>query len=555
MARPDPDAGPDPLPEAEADPDAEALPQLYGSYMPTMAVNQQIPQGLQMPMDVPYDVPYDGLGVGQCSTMVDQCCGMADQGCSMQCSNQGSTTTTTTTGQSGQQCYTKYVRKCRYSNKPVCQTMSKTKCYDHAIKECRYTQEKQYVDVPVNECKLINEKKCFKYDGVECASKGNTYSHNFTWVNEEKEPEADEQIEKCHSIKSCKVTTKMETRIQKIPKQECEKISQPRKVCNSIAVPQPPQVISYTDYRTDYKQQCYRIPKPVCRQVPCQYHVVSQNICPLQSSCPTNNFGGGPCPTSSCDQMTGGTMVGGMNGAISLPEAVGGIDICGACRTQNVQMCQKTVQKCDMEYETVCQQVPYKVPVPGTRTIPSPPKYTMKCHIVNDMIDQCKTVYIDKTVEVPVQSCKNGVEEKCFKYSVPQHKVVTQPANEIVKFETRECDVATVEREHCAMLNTRMDCQKRTVPRAVLIRKKVCDRTKMARYCNTIPFSQCVNNPGQECTMEPTQVCVPTSSCPQNDYCNQCTQFVNSGGYNQCSTPTCPNYFTPPGNCPTGVCY
>jgi len=628
FARPDPDASPDPLPEAEADPDAEAIPHLYGSYIPTMAINpQQIAQTLPMPIN-------SGASAGQCSTMVDQCCNMANQGCCpyqqitqvnqpgqqypiqtiqpgqqypiqtiqpgqqypIQTIQPGQQFPSQSGVKTGQQCYTTYERKCRYANKPVCQTMSETKCDDHPIKACRFVQEKQYVKVPVTQCKLVNERTCFQYNATECKSKGNTYNHNFTWVNQELETEADKQIEKCHSVKTCKVTTNMEQRIQKVPKQECEKIEQPRKVCNSVAIPQPPQVIPTMDYRTDYRQQCYRIPKPVCRQVPCQYHVVKQNICP---TCTNPNYGGGPCSTPSCPLSQGGSsmgvpvmsgaipaVVGGplmsgvvtlpaavggpvmtgavplpaplggpvLTGAVPLPAPVGGGDMCGACRSQNVQMCQKTVQKCEMEYETVCQQVPFRVPVSGTRTIPSPPKYEMKCDTITDTIDQCKTVYVDKTVEVPVQSCQQGQEKKCFQYSVPQHTVVDKDAMEMVKFETRQCDIATVPREHCAMLPTRMDCKKQEVNRAVLIRKKVCDRTKLARYCNVIPFSKCINNPGQECTMEPRQVCVPTSSCQQSSYCNQCSQFVNNGGYSQCSTPKCPNYYVAPGYCPSGRC-
>ena len=31
--------------------------------------------------------------------------------------------------------------------------------------------------------------------------------------------------------------------------------------------------VPYTDYKTEYKQQCYNVPKPVCQQRPCTYQV------------------------------------------------------------------------------------------------------------------------------------------------------------------------------------------------------------------------------------------------------------------------------------------
>lgn len=51
-----------------------------------------------------------GVSQGDQCGMMDQCCGMAEQGC---CQEQG------------QKCYTVYERKCRYANKPVCQTMTR----------------------------------------------------------------------------------------------------------------------------------------------------------------------------------------------------------------------------------------------------------------------------------------------------------------------------------------------------------------------------------------------------------------------------------------------
>merc|ERR1719357_2421814 len=92
-------------------------------------------------------------------------------------------------------------------------------------------------------------------------------------------------------------------------------------------------------------------------------------------------------------------------------------------------------------------------------------------------------------------------------------------------------------------------CQN-TCQQGVLIRQRVCDRVRQARYCNILPFSYCQNNPGQECTMVPREVCQNT--CQQSSYCDQCSQFASSGGYSRCSTNTCPNFYSPAANCPLG---
>ena len=78
----------------------------------------------------------------------------------------------------------------------------------------------------------------------------------------------------------------MKTR--KVPKRECKDVAIPRQVCSSVPVPQPPivrqpspltppypsyQDVPYNDYRIEYKRQCYKINRPVCRVEPCQYNV------------------------------------------------------------------------------------------------------------------------------------------------------------------------------------------------------------------------------------------------------------------------------------------
>jgi len=205
-----------------------------------------------------------------------------------------------------------------------------------------------------------------------------------------------------------------------------------------------------------------------------------------------------------------------------------------------------------MTYEDVCQQVPFRVPVQRTRTEQPPPRYEMQCNPITTSTQQCKTIYIDEPMQVPVKSCESGVEEKCYSYEVPDQTVERVQESESVDFPSADCTVQEAEKEHCTMLPTELVCQKSTVRRGVLIRQKVCDRVRQARYCNILPFSYCMNTPGQECTMVPREVCQPT--CSQSSYCNQCSEFAGQGGFSQCSTGSCPNFYSPASNCQGGSC-
>lgn len=533
----------DPTPDADPD----ALPQLWGaggmqSMMPAITLPAPISSmGGGMVAMGPADV-----GGGNCG-MVDECCGMADKGCCMD---------------QGQQCFTKWEQQCRYANKPVCQTQTKEFCDTHPIRECRFIKKPEYIDVPVNKCTPKMEKKCFKYIGKSCKPTSNPYTATFNWTNDILSDGVMKSVNKCHQVKTCKITETMKQGMRKVPKKECRNVPVTTKDCQSIPVPQAPYQVPYTTYRTEYRQQCYPVPKPVCRMEPCSYQVIQQNICPTcvmpgvpgagcGDSCGGGMIGSGACGGGGgCGGSVGGG--GPYGGGAGGP--YGGGNMCGACREQNVQMCTKMTQKCEMTTENVCQQIPIRVPVQSTRTVTPPPRYEMQCTPRTIDQQQCKTIYVDEPYEYPVKQCNPGSEEKCYDYEVPDQTVDRQQESEPVEFPSADCVLEESEKEHCTMLPTQLDCRKTTERRGVLIRQRVCDRVRQARYCNILPFSFCQNNPGQECTMVPREVCQPT--CQQNNYCDQCSQFAGSGGFSQCSTQTCPNFYSPAANCPQGgSCY
>ena len=57
------------------------------------------------------------------------------------------------------------------------------------------------------------------------------------------------------------------------------------------------QEVGIVNYRIEYKKQCYKVAKPVCRQKPCQYQVRQESVCP---TCMEPNYLGIGCGTPTC---------------------------------------------------------------------------------------------------------------------------------------------------------------------------------------------------------------------------------------------------------------
>merc|ERR1712059_54309 len=162
---------------------------------------------------------------------------------------------------------------------------------------------------------------------------------------------------------------------------------------------------------------------------------------------------------------------------------------------------------------------------------------------ITEYKDKCSVVYEPQTYNVPVKQCKQGTTKKDFNYKVPQFNLAKIPMNETVSFPTHECEITHTDEKYCVDLPTRLDCKSKTITRRVKINKVVCDQQKMSKYCHNVPYSYCKNVPGQVCEMVAKKVCQPT--CQQTDYCNTCAQFASGGGFSQCATATCPNFYSP----------
>jgi len=418
-----------------------------------------------------------------------------------------------------------YERQCEYVNKPQCIPKMRQKCENVPIKGCRDTYETKTITIPVQQCKVTTEQRCFDFDKKQCKNEQQKHVETITW-NDEVLTQGEESKQLCMKVKQCNVVDRTIQKTKKVPERKCEQVPNNRRNCQTIQVPQPPIQVPYTDYRTEYKQQCYNVPKPVCKQVPCSYAVQTQNVCPtcIMPGVPGPACGNNPS-TSSC---------GGGRAPQPQPE------MCGACRQQNVQMCTKMKQECEMTYEKVCQSVPIRVPFQNTRTVQPPPRPEVKCETETTYSEQCRTVYTTQTIEVPVQSCNTQLVEKCEPINIPSSSVQVNPRSEDKEFLLNICQIETLPSQHCVPLPVGEVCSNKAITKTVRVRSRKCDRTSYKPKCATFQEEICQNNAGQVCKNVPREVCQP--ECPQTNYCNTCQQFAGQGGFDQCGTPTCPNY-------------
>merc|ERR1719150_1117311 len=95
-----------------------------------------------------------------------------------------------------------------------------------------------------------------------------------------------------------------------------------------------------------------------------------------------------------------------------------------------------------MVNEQVCQQVPVRVPVPGTKTVPQPARWEMRCE----------------------------------EYQVPKQEVQSSPDSGSVTIPVENCDIVEEDKQYCARLPTEVLCSNTTMTKQVRYKRRVCDR-------------------------------------------------------------------------------
>lgn len=206
----------------------------------------------------------------------------------------------------------------------------------------------------------------------------------------------------------------------------------------------------------------------------------------------------------------------------------------GSCSTGLQQCCTTT-------YEEVYNRVPCRVAKQVPVTIQPPPVYKQVCETVTNTEKSCRTVMKQVTYNVPQQRCIPGIEQKCFPINIPQQRVETDTKDAILEFPTEECDVQEGTDRHCATLEVDVECRESSVRRSAIISRQVCDQQINQQRCIDIPRSSCEKTGGQSCQMVPRKVCQDT--CSTDNMCNQCSQFVGSGGYGSCNLGACSSFY------------
>lgn len=198
-------------------------------------------------------------------------------------------------------------------------------------------------------------------------------------------------------------------------------------------------------------------------------------------------------------------------------------------------------QCCSTVMEQVCQQVPTRVPRTVTTMEAGVPQFQQVCDTVTEYKQDCRTVMITTTVNLPTKRCETAQERKCVTIRVPEVEIKDSVRSESLRYPFNNCTIEEVEDKHCADVDSGVSCNLEQERRVVTIRRSVCDQERQQQFCHEVPSSSCSNVGGQVCEMVPREVCQNT--CATTASCNTCSEFVSGGGYGICNTDTCNNFY------------
>jgi len=451
---------------------------------------------------------------GQCAS--DQCCGMADNNCCL----------------GGQQCYTYYEQECQRVDRPRCQIESSEFCKNRKIPMCRVIRVPEQTSITVEHCIKRPKRECFKYTREICNSFPESYMHQVQWQNDRLEETNTTEIEECKTVDVCKIVPEVKIEERIVNKQVCNDTKTEQKEQCTIDYQQSQdQVVQRTQFKIDYQQRCFNVPRQVCESNSCTSQgclnggsVCSANDYTYQQRCAT--MVGGPGPQSGACGAQGLPAMGPGCGAPSgnICQEVKEAACYGpasSCQAASQQCCQTIQQK-------VCQQVPVRVPVLVNMTIPGRMVPQRKCVNVDVEVPVCINVQETVKEEKTVDKCETEKKEQCVQFELPTFSIVKANRSEEVDLRIRKCKKSTVEQEYCHTFpDAEVDCRERRETRRYILNKVVCDRQRDAKICRTIPWSRCMTGSDQDCRMVAKQRCV--DSCSSNPACGQCDQLRQTG--------------------------
>jgi len=451
---------------------------------------------------------------GPCAS--DQCCGMADNNCCL----------------GGKQCYTYYEQECKRVDRPRCQIESSEFCKNRKIPMCRVVRKPEQTTITVEKCVKRAKRECFKYQREICNSFPESHMHNVTWQNDRLEETDVEEIEECKTVDACKIVQEVKEEERVVEKQVCNGTrTEQKQQCTVEYSRSPDQVRQQTQFKVDYQQRCFNVPRQICESNSCTTQgcvnggsVCSSNDYTYQQRCATV-VGSPIVPQNPCGGSQGmvqGNPCGSQNGNVcqEVKEA--------ACYGPSASCQAPTQQCCRMVQEKVCQQVPVRVPVMVNITIPGRVVPSKKCDTVDVEVPFCEMVQETIKENKTYDKCEMEKKEHCVPFELPTFSVIKQDREEQIDLRITKCKKSVVEQEYCHVFpDAEVDCRERRETRRYILNKVVCDRERDAKICRTIPWSRCLTGSDQECKMVPRQRCV--DSCSTNPACGKCDQLRQEG--------------------------
>jgi len=449
----------------------------------------------------------------------DQCCGMADNNCCL----------------GGKQCYTYYEQQCKRVDRPRCQIESSEFCKNRRIPMCRVVRVPQQARITVQGCVKRAKRECFKYQREICNSYPESLMHNVTWQNDRLEETSVEKIEECKTVDACKIVQEVKEEERVVDKQVCNQTrTEQKEQCTMEYNRNPDEVHQQTQYKIDYQQRCFNVPRQICESNSC----TTQGCVNGGSVCSANDY---------TYQQRCATLVGAPRG-MRMPSHCGsqllqpGAE--GGCSSNSGNVCQDvkeaacygptascqvpSQQCCRMVHQKVCQQVPVRVPIMVNITVPGRVVPNKNCETVAVEVPFCEIVQETIKENKTYDKCEMEKKEHCVPFELPTFSVIKQDRAEQIDLRVTKCKKSVVEQEYCHTFpDAVVDCRDKLESRKYILNKVVCDRERDAKICRTIPWSRCMSGSDQECEMVPRQRCV--DSCSTNPACGKCDQMRQEG--------------------------
>jgi len=334
-------------------------------------------------------------------------------------------------------------------NKPICVTVPWYTCTMEMEQRDTVTRRKQ-------KCEKVWEERCWTYETSTCKRVDDTTRKLVTWEDDVLGSTSMES--KCYTVTKCRFEEGMEQGTYQVPQYRLVISYRKKKEFRIVMVPQQPKKVTTTVWEVIYKKECNNV----------QRHVCVNNDC--------NDYGCAGTPgRNDILQQTGSS---------------------GGCGSQGV-LPPYTGDCCPMLSTPVCQQRPIKVPRTVTKIIQMPPINKKEYYWVKVPVKKYKVEMVTKTFSVPSRKCFEESTEECRKIeTMAEPTKISKTKNIMIGDE--KCERITEQKEHCAKVYVRDECQEETSQQPIHVKKNVC-RPKPNQQCFNTNSYKCMKRRVKQC--------------------------------------------------------